>query len=107
LTPSDLNIHGKINLYIYDGCHEYSSHISALTHFIDSFDDEFIFIVDDWNNLDIRNATMQAIRNIGLIILYMRDVFTMIDNGHPPMSRCGKSSDWHNGMGVFVLRKKL
>jgi hypothetical protein len=106
LDPDELaRTYGKFNIYVYDGNHSPDSHRKALSHFMPCLDTEFVYIVENWNNLDIRNATYQAIRDNKLSIVYMFDIFTTGDNSHPPAHNCGSNSQWHNGLGIYLLHK--
>jgi hypothetical protein len=93
----------KCNVYLYDGDHTSESHRRALTHFINSMDDTFIYIVDDWNDLRVRVGTLSGIAECRLRICYHREIYTTHDNTHPVIH--GPNSEWHNGMSVFVLSK--
>jgi hypothetical protein len=85
----------KFNIYMYDGDHSYNSHYKALTYFINCLDDIFIFIVDDWNWVDVRNATYESIKDLNLKVLYEKDIRTenVDKNG------------WWNGVYVAILQK--
>lgn len=93
----------KCNLYLYDGDHEEDSHARALTHFVASMDNTFIYIVDDWNDLRVRVGTFRGISEAGITIGYKREVYTSDDNSHAKVY--GPESDWHNGICIFVLTK--
>ena len=100
----DVSTLPKFNVYLFDGPHESQDHFKALTHFIDCLDDEFIFIVDDWNWDCVRIGTMNAIRTLGLNVLYKTEVRTTWDGSH---ARWGspEQKNWHNGIFVAVLQK--
>ena len=95
---------GKFNIYTYDGEHTEESHYKALSHFFVCLDDKFIFIVDDWNWSNVRDGTMNSIKDNGLSILFRKEIRTTQDNTHAENAR--KDSDWHNGIAVFVLKKQ-
>lgn len=71
----------KIDVYFFDGRHEYEDQYKALTHFLPAMKKEFIFIVDDWNNEPVRRGTYDAIKHLKLDVLeceerqgsYMKD----------------------------------
>ena len=85
----------KFNIYMYDGDHEEISHYKALEYYYNALDDIFIYIVDDWNNEPIRNATYKVINDLNLTIVYKKEIFTPVN--------C--TGDWWNGMVVFLLSK--
>jgi Methyltransferase domain len=95
VDPSTL---GKFNIYMYDGGHTYDDHYRALKHYIDCMDDTFIFVVDDWNWADVRNATMASIADLKLSILHE---YTIIREEPHHLA----AQNWHNGIGAFVLKK--
>ena len=94
---------GKFNVYLFDGPHRYADQYDGLILPMNALDDEFIFIVDDWNWIAVRSGTFDAIKNSGLEISYMTEIRTTSDNTHP--DKHGKDSDWHNGYFIAVLRK--
>lgn len=96
----DTNSIGKFNIYMYDGDHSYESHYKALTHFINCLDQTFVFIVDDWNWLQVRNGTLDAIRDLKLNVLWEKQIRLTNDN-----SVTKDTEGWWNGIAVFVLDK--
>jgi len=100
LDTSDL---GKFNVYMYDGDHSYDSHYKSLTYYINNMDDIFIFIVDDWNWQRVRDGTLKSIQDLGLSILYEKEIRTSSDDSTPPLHEIRKT--WWNGIYVAVLKK--
>jgi len=102
----DVNNLPKFNIYMYDGNHTKDSHYKALHHYFPCLDDEFIFIVDDWNWKDVREGTMKCIKDLNLQKLFEHCIFTSFNNEHPePGSELQKN--WHNGIYVALLKKSL
>jgi hypothetical protein len=99
----DVSKLGKFNIYMYDGNHSDRSHFQALNHYLPCLDDEFIYLVDDWNWRWVRNGTIQSIKDNKCEILYNKVIRTTNDNSHGQPN--GKDSDWHNGISIFVLKK--
>lgn len=97
------NAVGKFNCYLFDGPHTREDQYDGLMMALPALDDEFIFIVDDWNWGPVRDGTMQAIAATGLKIKTSIDVRTNQNNATP--ESIGKHSDWHNGYFFSVLRK--
>ena len=93
----DPNTIGKFNIYMYDGNHTATSHFQALSHYLPCLDNEFIYLVDDWNWEKVRNGTMGSIKKNNLRVLYQKWIHT--PSNHP-------SNDWHNGISIFVLKKQ-
>ncbi len=96
----DVNSIGKYNIFMYDGYHSYESHYKSLGYFIDSMEDEFILIVDDWNWEGIRLATDNSIRDLNLTTLWSKEI-RLAGNNETGCDREG----WWNGIGVFLLKK--
>lgn len=99
----DPSVLGSFNIYMYDGHHTEESHYKALNHFLPCMDDEFIFIIDDWNWLNVREGTLKSIEDNNMEILFQKEIRTSEDNNHAKSA--GAQSDWHNGISVFVLKK--
>ena len=99
----DVNTIGKFNIYMYDGNHTETSHFQALNHYLPCLDDEFIYLVDDWNWRQVRDGTLNSIKEINFEILYQKEIRTTNDNSLA--DPCRLNSDWHNGISIFVLKK--
>lgn len=99
----DVSKLGKFNIYMYDGDHTEKSHFEALNYYLSCLDNEFIYMIDDWNWESVRNGTINSIKENNCEILYQKEIRTTDDNTHPKI--CGQNSDWHNGISIFVLRK--
>jgi hypothetical protein len=78
-----------INFYLYDGEHSFEAQRKALTHFYAMLDDTFIFVVDDYTWDAARAGTQDAIGELGLEVLFERE---LVDG-------------WWNGLYVSVLQK--
>jgi len=100
----DVSLLPKFNIYMYDGNHSHDSHYRALTHFYSCLDDIFIFIVDDWNCIDVRNGTYEAIKTLGFTVLYNRVIRTTTDDSHVEWGSPEQTA-WHNGIFVAILEK--
>lgn len=96
----DVDKIGKYNIYMYDGNHSYHSHYKALKYYIKALENEFILIIDDWNWLDIRDATNNSIFDLNLDILWKKEI-RLNDTDKTTHDRNG----WWNGIGVFFLKK--
>ena len=92
----DVSKLGKFNIYMYDGNHTETSSFQALNHYLPCLDDEFIYLVDDWNYPPCRTGTISSIKDNKLEILYQKEIFTPSNNNQ---------NDWHNGICIFVLKK--
>jgi hypothetical protein len=99
----DVSTLPKFNIYMYDGNHANESHYKALLHYYPCLDDIFIFIVDDWNNQDVRDGTINSIRRLNLKVLYEKEIRLTWDNSHTPYHEASQS--WWNGIYVVILQK--
>jgi hypothetical protein len=86
----------KYDLYLFDADHSEDSQCRALTHFLPSMGDEFIFCVDDYDWEDVRSGTERGIIESGVEILF-RDVWAGNDHDN--------EGAW-NGFAIFLLKKK-
>ena len=59
------------------------------------FDPIFVYIVDDWNWLQVEQGTLEGIRNKKFKIKHQKIINT---KGEDP-------NDYWNGLGIFVLEK--
>jgi hypothetical protein len=96
----DVKTIGKFNIYMYDGNHTYNSHYKSLSHFIDSMDDIFILIVDDWNWVKVQDGTNDSIKDLNLNVLWTKEI-KLSNNGSTTHDKKG----WWNGISVFLLKK--
>jgi glycosyltransferase involved in cell wall biosynthesis len=94
---------GKFNIYMFDGPHSDLDHYDAMHLVLPALDDEFIFIVDDWDWPQVRNGTLRAIEACGLQIDFAIDIRTSMDGTTPAFG--GEWSDWHNGYFLAVLTR--
>lgn len=106
----DVSDLGTFNIYMYDGDHTETSHFQALQHYLPCLDDEFIYLVDDWNWEDVIVGTLESIHCNNLRIMFQIEIFTN-NRVHPPNGpgegdRSRENGDWHNGISIFVLQKR-
>jgi hypothetical protein len=85
-----------INVFFYDGNHSPEDQCQAFLHFDRALTDEFIAIVDDWNNPEVRKGTQEAFLQLQYKIV----------KDWAMHSRCHTDpADWWNGLYVAVIRK--
>jgi hypothetical protein len=89
-------IENKIDLYYFDGNHSYEYQRKALTHFKDSMDEEFIYVVDDYALEDVYKGTQDGIKDGKYQILYERELITNHEYDN---------ESWWRGFAVFLLKK--
>lgn len=88
----------RYNVYIYDGLHTEIAQYRALSAYLNNLHETFIFIVDDWNWLEVRQGTENAIKDLGIEVLYKKEILTNQDN-----QTTTDKEGWWNGTGIFVL----
>ena len=86
----------KASIIFYDGDHSLESHETFLEKIQEFCDDIFIFIVDDWNWLQVAQGTKNCISRLKLKTVFEKEIFT---TGEDP-------EDFWNGLGIFVLEKQ-
>lgn len=89
-------ISNPIDFYYFDAEHSYESQRKALTHFKDSMDEEFVYVVDDYMLDAVRNGTQDGIKDGGYEVLYERELVT--DSEYD-------NESWWRGFMVFLLKK--
>lgn len=94
IDPSELDIL-DVDVYFYDGGHEFDEQAKALTHWVKSMNNTFIFIVDDTNWSWVKQGTKKGISdsNLNIAMSWKFDTSTP-DN-----------ETWWNGMYIYVLEK--
>jgi hypothetical protein len=95
------DIYESVDIYLYDGCHEYESHKRAITHFSKFLSKYSIIIIDDWRCdgdwSKVQRGTYDGLRESGLIVHHKVERITQQENnGH---------SEYWNGVGLFVCEK--
>jgi hypothetical protein len=90
----------KINVYLYDGAHTYQDQYNALTYYYPILDNEFIFMVDDFdpspNWEQVEKGTRDSIKDLNLKILY---------ENHLKSNSKNDSKTWWGGFYVSILQK--
>lgn len=96
------DLHNKpIDIYLYDGNHEYSSHINAITYLEKFLAEISIIIIDDFrgdgNWSSVTSGTMEGLKRSNLKILYSQIIESKQEEN-------GKKDFW-NGCGLFLCCK--
>ena len=94
---SILPINRKYNVYFYDGPHDFESQKRALTHYLPHLNNMFIYIVDDYEDPPVKSGTLAGIAECGFKVHYSHELFSRWN---------GDTSNYWNGVGVFVLEKQ-
>lgn len=95
VTPDELPV---IDLYLYDSEHSSESQYKAITHFLGAMTDEFIMVIDDysWQGGFVKEASLKGLADSKLQVLFQIELWNGIE---------GDNFSWHNGAGVFLLKK--
>lgn len=99
----DFKALGKFNIYLFDGPHEAKDQYDGLSMALDCLEDEFVYIVDDWNWGRVREGTLASIADLGLTVMSSTEVRSTEDDNNPQVAF--QESDWHNGYFIAILRK--
>ena len=91
----------KIDIYFYDGAHNYDDHKRAFTYFNDVFQDSFIAVIDDWEKRKVREATHDVFGELGYTILASWEITP------PPREKPMEHPDinWWHGIALFIIKK--
>lgn len=88
---------GRFNIYSYDAMYGSQYNYDALAKYHHALDDEFIFLVNNWNIEEVKSETYRAISDLKINILFNKEIETSDNN---------LSTDWSNGIAIFVLEKE-
>ena len=89
----------KVDIYFYDGCHEFQSQVDAILHFEPCFAEEFILLVDDFKDEETRLGTFHGLKKIGYDVLFSEET---VGWGPAPSSYDG----WGGGWLIAYLMKR-
>ena len=98
ISPIDFKIE-NINVYFYDGAHQELDQYNAVAHYYSSLANEFILIVDDYNDDFVVSGTKRAIYELKLIVKYEQILPAKRINAS------GNPFEWWNGLYVAHLQK--
>ncbi len=89
----------KFNIYLFDGAHDRQSQYNAIEYYLDALDDIFIFMIDDWNQPQVKEGTLSAIENNKLNIVWKKEILNQ------EATHENQVKNWWNGIGIFLLQK--
>jgi len=93
----------KVDIYFYDGAHEYEDHKKAFTYFDPVLKHQFVTLIDDWEKQKVQEATYDAFSELGYSILAKYEVL-------PPADRENRMENpdmnWWHGVAMFLIQKK-
>jgi len=103
ITENDiLSVFDSIDIYLYDGCHKYESHKSAITHFKQFLSKYSIILIDDWRNengswQNVIKGTYDGFKDSNLKIHHKIEITSKQENN-------GQQEYW-NGIGIFICER--
>ena len=87
----------KIDFYYFDGSHDYESQRKALVYYLPAMADEFLFAVDDYMLPEVRQGTLDGIKESGCEILFEREFETDAEYNN--------ESFWRSWYLVYLKKK--
>jgi len=86
----------KFDVYFYDGEHSKENQKRGVIEMSPYLNNKFILLVDDYNASDVRDGTIDAIKQLNYKIIYNQELY----------SRYNTDLDtWWNGIGIFLIEK--
>ena len=82
-----------VDLFFYDGPHEYEHIYKTVIRYRDCFAKQAILVFDDANWTDTVMAADQAVKDAGLTPIYSKKILTSIES----------QKDWWNGIYIIVI----
>jgi hypothetical protein len=92
----DLKKIPKIDVYFYDGDHNYDETCRALVYFLPVLSDTFLFIADDYDWQGVKEGVSKGIKECNLKIIKKWELHSACSND---------KETWWNGIGIFKLKK--
>ena len=86
-----------IDFYFFDALHTKENQRRALTDYLHKLADVFVFVVDDYNEKDVREGTEEAFEQLGDSIKIEKEWQFDTNDPWDPI--------WHNGVRIFVISK--
>jgi hypothetical protein len=84
-----------IDLFFYDGPHDFESTKNAVRYYYPAFAEESILIFDDANWTEVVQGAHKGIVESGLKILYSKKILNSLES----------DTDWWNGLYLVVVKK--
>lgn len=87
----------KIQVFCFDGNHDYEPQFKALPYFLDAMDDVFLLIIDDFDWVNPKKATYDALASLSDKVKVEKE-WILSD-------RVPDGLLYHNGVGMFLCSK--
>jgi len=104
ITKDDINtVFNSIDVYLYDGAHDYESQKKAITYYKNFFSEYVIIIIDDFradtpSNAQVSRGTYDGLNDSGLIVHEKLEIISKQEVD-------GVREYW-NGLGLFICENK-
>ena len=92
----------KINVFLYDGGHSVEDHALALTYFEPILAQNFVMIIDDWNDDRVQKGTVLGLKKSNFRVIYEQFAPAKIGSTPP---HWGDMNEWWNGIAMLVMEK--
>jgi hypothetical protein len=83
----------NVDLFFYDGPHEYEHIYKTVIRYRDCFDKQAVLVFDDANWTDVVRAADDAVKAAGLKPVYSKKILNSIEN----------EKEWWNGIYILVI----
>ena len=91
----------KVDIYSYDCGHSYLDQKMALTYYKPILADEFIYLCDDWTYGEVKEGTMDGIKEGGYEILFEKELLNETQGNDLHLNM-----EWWRGYYVALLKNK-
>lgn len=97
-----LKVYDSIDVYLYDGAHDYDSQKKAITYYSHLLSKYSIIIIDDFrsdtpNWANVKKGTYDGIAKAGLKVHYATEIITY--------QELSGASEYWNGFGLFICER--
>ncbi|MBT4519664.1 MAG: glycosyltransferase family 92 protein [Halieaceae bacterium] len=99
----DSTIMGPFDVYLYDGAHSYESQYKAIEHFLATLAPLSVVIIDDWNWDAVRTGTQDALRDLGVNVLYRKEIILPEVNDPKTDKHEPACDSWWNGICILLI----
>jgi len=96
---------GPVDVFFYDGAHSIPSQYKAIEHFRASLSELAVVVIDDWNWPRVRNATRQALDDLGLNVAWQKEII-LPEADVEDMPRHRGAQGWWNGVCILLIDQR-
>jgi len=86
----------NVNVFFFDGPHDRDAQYQAFAYYDPVFADRFVALVDDWNNIESKEETRRAFKDLGYKVRAEWEL---------PGTPCRDEARWWNGLYVAMVEK--